>query len=164
VTAHAVFDTVTLLQAAANPAGPAGGCLRLVTERKVFLHMSEAGFAELADVLGRAKVRKRFPQLTDEAVGTFLTGLRGLAQVPAEVPAAFRYGRDPDDEHILNLAIVTGSPYIVTRDNDLLDLMNEGNADGLSLKALHPTISILDPLAFLAAVVSPPATPGGESP
>jgi predicted nucleic acid-binding protein len=92
---------VTLLQAAANPAGPAGGCLRLVTEGRVILHLSEAGLAELVDVLGRAKVRKRFPQITDEAVDTFLAGLRSLARVAGEVPPTFRYGRDPDDEHIL---------------------------------------------------------------
>ena len=155
MTVHAVFDTVTLLQAAANPAGPAGGCLGLVTDGKVALHLSEDGLTELADVLGRAKVRKRFPQLTDEAVATFLTGLRVIAQVATTVPQAFHYDRDPEDEHILNLAIVSGSPYVVTRDNDLLDLMKEGNADGSALKARHPAIAILDPLAFLA-VVSPP--------
>jgi predicted nucleic acid-binding protein len=63
MTLQAVFDTVTLLQAAANPTGPAGGCLRLVTDGKVVLHMSEDGFTELADVLGRAKVRnQRLPE------------------------------------------------------------------------------------------------------
>lgn len=161
MTVQAVFDTVTLLQAAANPGGPAGGCLRLVTVGKVTLHLSEDGSTELADVLGRPKVRKRFPQLTDEAVGTFLTGLRALAQVAADVPPAFHYGRDPDDEHIINLAIISGSPYIVTRDNDLLDLMKEGSTDGLALKALHPSVAILDPRAFIAAVNPPGPTTAG---
>jgi putative PIN family toxin of toxin-antitoxin system len=150
VTIHAVFDTVTLLQAAANPAGPAGGCLRLVTENTVTLHMSADGFAELEDVLSRPKLRKKFPLLTDENVAGFVQGLRALAQVRGEVPTAFHYLRDPDDEHILNLAIATGATYIVTRDNDLLDLTAEGNADGVALKTLHPAVRILDPVSFLA--------------
>ena len=152
---HAVLDTVTLLQAAANPNGPAGGCLRLVTESRITIHMSDEGFAELVDVLSRPKVRKKFPRLTDEHVAGFIQGLRALAHVPAEVPTAFHYPRDPDDEHILNLAIATGANYIVTRDNDLLDLMKEGNADGVALKTLHPTIEIIDPVAFLGKVELP---------
>jgi|SRR5947209_7630574 len=121
MTVDAVFDTVTLLQAAANPSGPAGKCLQLVSEARVTLHMSAEGIAEIEDVLGRTKVRKRVPQLTDEAVATFLTGLRAQAQLVSEVPGAFRYDRDPDDEHILNLALLTRAACIVTRDNDLLD-------------------------------------------
>jgi putative PIN family toxin of toxin-antitoxin system len=152
---HAVFDTVTLLQAAASPLGPAGGCLRLVVDGHVTLHMSEDGFAELEDVLGRAKVRKRFPLLTDEHVAAFVQGLRGFAEVVAGVPVTFRYERDPDDEHIVNLAVATKVPYIVTRDKDLLDLMGEGNADGLALKALHPGLKILDPVSFLASAPAP---------
>jgi predicted nucleic acid-binding protein len=50
--------------------------------------------------------------------------------MPAEVPVFFHYDRDPDDEHVLNLAIATKATYVVTRDNDLLDLMVEGNAAG----------------------------------
>jgi putative PIN family toxin of toxin-antitoxin system len=157
VTVHAVFDTVVLLQAAANPAGPAGGCLRLVTENKVTLHMSEEGFAELEDVLNRPKLRRKFPALTDEHVTGYIRGLRTLAKVPPDVPTVFRYARDPDDEHVLNLAIVTRAAYVVTRDNDLLDLMAEGNPDGLALKALHPAIEITDPVSFLSKVeLSPP--------
>ena len=157
MTVHAVFDTVVLLQAAANPAGPAGGCLRLVTENKVVLHMSEDGLAELADVLCRPKVRKKFPRLTDEHVAGFVQGLRALARVSTAVPTAFHYLRDPDDEHILNLGIATQASHIVTRDNDLLDLMAEGNVDGAALKALHPAVEIIDPISFLAKVE--PAAP-----
>jgi putative PIN family toxin of toxin-antitoxin system len=149
VAVPAVFDTVTLLQAAANPAGPAGACLRLVTEKKVILHLSEDGLAELADVLSHPKIRKKFSLLTDEHVSGFIRGLRALAEVLPEVPSVFRYVRDPDDEHVLNLAIATRATYIVTRDNDLLDLRAEDNADGLALKALHPTIEITDPVSFL---------------
>ena len=150
MTVHAVFDTVTLLQAAANPTGPAGGCLRLVAENTVTLHVSEDGLTELADVLSRPKVRKKFPLLTDEHVAGFVQGLRALARVSAVVPTVFHFPRDPDDEHVLNLAVATRAIYIVTRDNDLLDLMAEGNADGAALKALHPAVEIVDPVSFLA--------------
>jgi hypothetical protein len=66
---------------------------------------------------------------------------------------------------------MTGSSYIVTRDNDLLDLMKEGNADGRSLKALQPSLTVLAPPDFLDAMSAPPSdadhpgaaeAPGGE--
>ena len=41
------------------------------------------------------------------------------------VPAIFTLIRDPDDEPYLNLAIAVSAEYLVTRDNDMLDLMKD---------------------------------------
>src|SRR5947209_8788670 len=117
----AVFDTMVLLQAAANPGGPAGACLRMVTEGRIVLLLSAEGLAELEDVLGRGRIRRKFPLLTAERVEVFLRGLRARARLVADVPAVLRYLRDPGDEHLLDLVIATGAQYLVTRDNDLLD-------------------------------------------
>ncbi|HXG10976.1 MAG TPA: putative toxin-antitoxin system toxin component, PIN family [Gemmataceae bacterium] len=158
MTPAAVFDTVILLQAGGKPQGPAGGCLRLVMEDKVLLYMSAAGLAELEDVLSRERVRKRFPLLTDEHVATFLRGLRSKVRIVADVPVSFPYPRDPDDEHILNLTLAVQAGYLVTRDKDLLDLMQEGNPAGVSFRQHCPELQILDPIAFLAAMTPSPPT------
>jgi putative PIN family toxin of toxin-antitoxin system len=128
-----------------------------VTEGHVTLDMSTEGYAEIEEVLNRPEVRKRFPLLTAEHVTTFLEGLRGRARMISEVPAVFLYARDPDDEHILNLVLAVKAQYLVTRDKDLLDLMDESNADGVEYLKLAPDLRILDPIAFLQVVNPPPA-------
>jgi uncharacterized protein len=119
--------------------------------------MSTEGYAEIEEVLNRPEVRKRFPLLTAEHVTTFLEGLRGRARMVADVPAVFHYARDPDDEHVLNLALAAKARYLVTRDKDLLDLMDESNPDGVEYRKLVPELRILDPVAFLQVVNPPPA-------
>lgn len=39
--------------------------------------------------------------------------------------------------------------YVVSRDNDLLDLMQPRTAGSIELARLHPRLRILDPVAFL---------------
>ncbi len=109
---------------------------------------------EITDVLRREKVRKQFPRLTDDVSDQFLQNLRTVVQIVDPVPAVYHYQRDPDDSHILNLAIASGAKYVVTRDADLLDLMNEGNSDMVVVQALHPALNILDPVAFFTMVDS----------
>ena len=165
MTVAVVLDTVVLLQAAAKPAGPAGACLRLVTDGQVVLWMSREGLAEIEDVLNRPKVRQRFPSLTDEAVTTFLTGLRGRARVVEDVPEVVPFPRDPDDEHVLNLAVTSRADFLVTRDHDLLDLAGEGNADASRLRGLAPGLRIVDPATFLRVVAEGQGqTLGGAEP
>ncbi len=148
----AVFDTVVLLQAAANPDGPAGRCLRLVADSKLTLVMSAEGMAEITDVLSRDKVRRKFPQLSTSAVGVFLAGLRARARIVADVPAVFVYQRDPDDEHILDLVIAASVRFLVTRDRDLLDLARPESTEGTALLRLCSGLLIVDPVALLKAL------------
>jgi putative PIN family toxin of toxin-antitoxin system len=143
------YDTVTLLQAAANPRGPAGIGLRMAVEDLVALHMSIDGLQEPHDVLSRDDVRGDFPSLTDDRVETFLEGLRETVLIVATVPPAFRYARDPDDEHILDLAIASEARFLVTHDKDLLDLMNAENPEGRSFRKLTPRLAIPTPPDFL---------------
>jgi putative PIN family toxin of toxin-antitoxin system len=159
-----VLDTVTLLQGGGKPQGPAGACLRLVMEDQLTLFMSVEGLQEVHDVLSRQKTRSRFPLLTDEHVETFLDGLRSKARVVPDIPAVFRYARDPDDEHVLNLAIACQARFLLTHDNDLLDLMKDDNADGRALRALAPGLEVLTPPDFLQAVraAKPEAPPARE--
>lgn len=159
MTPTVVFDTVVLLQAGGKPHGPAGSCLQQVMDEKLTLFMSTEGVAELVDVLGRASVRKRFPILTSEHIEVFLQGLRSKAQIVETMPVVFQFKRDPDDEHILNLAIATRVQFLVTRDKDLLDLMKEDNPQGTAFRQQCPGLTILDPVALLAALNPPSEGP-----
>ena len=51
------------------------------------------------------------------------------------------------DEPYLNLAIATQAPFIVSRDNDLLDLMKNDE-----FRKAYPALTIMDPVAFLKHV------------
>src|SRR5262245_8447190 len=140
----AVFDTTALLQAAARRQGPAGACLDFVDEGRVKLFISAALLEEIRDVLHRPAIRKAFPKLTDEKVHDFLEHLVDKGHTVHDVPAVYSLARDPDDEPILNLAIATHAGCLVSRDKDLLDLMNDEE-----FRKTYPTLTILDPVAFL---------------
>ena len=59
------------------------------------------------------------------------------------------YTRDPDDAHYVNLAITCEAMLVVSRDQDLLDLMHDSNADGRMLRAQYPEFCVLTPPEFL---------------
>lgn len=140
----AVFDCVVLLQAAANPAGAAGACLAFVESGDVKLFLSTAILDEARDVFMRPQTRMRFRQLTDEHVDRYLLKVTTLATFMHDVPAALQLRRDPTDEPYVNLAIATQASFLVTRDNDLLDLMKNE-----AFRTSYPALVILDPVAFL---------------
>jgi hypothetical protein len=52
----------------------------------------------------------------------------------------------------VNLAIEAGSPYLVTTDLDLLDLMEPASAAGQDFRSRFPAVQIVKPPAFLAVI------------
>src|SRR4051812_22699175 len=95
------------------------------------------------------QIRSHFPLLKDEHAEASLEGLRDWAEVEPVVPPVFRYARDPDDEHVLNLAIACKARFLVTHDNDLLGLTREGSAEGQAFRAHASQFAILTAPAFL---------------
>ena len=57
--------------------------------------------------------------------------------------------RDPKDEPYLNLAIATKTSFIVSRDNDLLDLMRWDQAEGREFQKRFRFLRVVTPEAFL---------------
>lgn len=115
------------------------------------MYVSEATIEEVRDVLGRPRIRAKNSAITDEVVEEFCDRIRRVAQRVGPVPAVWTLARDPDDEAYLNLAIVASADYLVTRDNDMLDLMRDA-----SFRARYPKLTILDPAALLQ-VLNPPS-------
>jgi putative PIN family toxin of toxin-antitoxin system len=143
----AVFDCVVLLQAAANPRGPAGACLDFVEAGDIKLFLSSDILDEARDVFTRPTVRNKFPRLTEEYVERFLLKLASLATLLHDVPSASDLPRDRKDEAYLDLAIATRASFIVTRDRDLLDLMHDD-----VFRNAEPWLTIVDPSAFVSHV------------
>jgi len=143
----AVFDCIVLLQAAANPARPAGACLAFVESGDVKLLMSAAILDEARDVFMRPATRKRFPLLTEETVDRFLLKVASMATFVQDVSAGPLLPRDPKDEPYLQLAAGAQAPYVVTRDKDLLDMMKDDK-----FRKAYPGLAIIDPPAFLKHV------------
>jgi putative PIN family toxin of toxin-antitoxin system len=140
----AVFDCMMFVQALANAKGPACACYELVRGGRLALYLNPEVIGEVGDVLGRPKVRRKLPALTDEVVGAFLLDVLGRAAMLSEVPEMFRLDRDPKDERYINLAVASGASYLVTWDRDLLDLM-----DDAGFRQQFPHLTILEPPALL---------------
>jgi putative PIN family toxin of toxin-antitoxin system len=149
VSDRAVFDCMLYLQAVTNETGPAFACFRLVEDGTVILCVSEAVLAEVRDVLSRPKLLVKFPHLTPERVEAFLENVRAWAIPVTEVPAAFSYPRDHDDEPYINLALAAKAKYLVSRDKDILDLATDAD-----FHARFPDVIILNPVAFLREISS----------
>lgn len=143
-----VFDCMIYFQATARPNGPAAACLMLLDAGLIELAVSEDILREVHHVLTRPKVQRKNPLLSEAVAANLIARLRRTATLVDPVPALFSYRRDPDDVPYLNLAIATGAALLVTRDNDLLDLMAD-SPDGIAFRGLCPGIAILQPSEFL---------------
>ena len=147
-----VFDCMVFLQGAARRTSPAKACLDLAEEGLVELCLSVEILAEVRDVLTRPETQRKFPALLPPKVDEAVLRLSAKAMHFSDVPAKFRYERDPKDEPYINLAIAAEAKYLVTRDNDLLALMDDSKETGKSFRSDYPFLTILDPASFLKQI------------
>lgn len=140
---------MVFLQGAAKARGPAAACLNLVEAGHVQLFLSDEILREVHDVLTRPKLQKKFPALTNDRVRDFLNRLRATASVVGDPPKVISFERDPKDEKYLNLAAATAPAYLVSRDNDLLDLQKEETQGRDAIAKWCGQTQFVDPVAFL---------------
>lgn len=137
------------MQATISDKGPAAKALRLFEDRSIILYISENLLEEIRDVLAHPAVRLKTVHRTDEYLAEFLDRIVQKGTLIAPLPAHFRYERDPEDEHLINLAIEAKADYLVSRDKDLLALMSDAD-----FQTRYPKITVLDPLAFIKCLES----------
>ncbi len=77
-----------------------------------------------------------------------------VATLLAGFPETFTYQRDPDDAHYVNLALAADAKLIVSRDNDLLDLMDATKPEAAEFQTRYPSLRILSPVGFLREVAA----------
>lgn len=151
-----VLDCMVCLQAAAREQIKAAACFRLAENHHVQLFISRAIVREVTDVLARDYIRARFQTLTDASVASFLERLRYAAELVRTVPRHFNYERrDVKDEPYINLAIEVQAHYLVSRDKDLLDLMNWNREEGREFQKRFRSLQIVTPDDFLRILEQP---------
>jgi predicted nucleic acid-binding protein len=67
-------------------------------------------------------------------------------------PYPFTYLRDPKDEPYINLAIEVSAAYLISRDNDLLDLMKWNQEEGCEFQKRFRALRIVTPEGFLCVM------------
>jgi len=143
---------MVFVQSAANEKGPAARILDLLDEQKITLYVSKLILAEARYVLNRPDVRARLHKLTDVAVEALFERLTQRATLIRNVPKRFVCPRDPKDESYINLAVAMKADYLVSRDNDLLDLMKWEKEEGRKFRKRFRFLKIVTPEVFLAEI------------
>lgn len=157
-TPRVVFDCNVFVQGIANRISPARKALRLFFDGAVSLFVSEEILREVREVLARPEVRRKLPAISDRIVNALLVKLEGKAILITNVPEEYHYDRDPDDEMYLNLAIVANASYLVSKDNDLLDLMIADTDVARQFRLRYPFLRILKAPDFVREMESPETT------
>jgi putative PIN family toxin of toxin-antitoxin system len=151
-TPRVVFDCNLFVQGIANRNSPARKALRLFFDGAILLFVSAPIIRELRDVLNRPEIRRRLPGINDRIVNAFLTKLEAKAILIANVPEEFHYERDPDDEMYINLAIVVNATYLVSRDQDLLDLVTASTDVARQFRSRYPFLHVIKAADFVSAI------------
>ncbi|MEK6299179.1 MAG: putative toxin-antitoxin system toxin component, PIN family [Acidobacteriota bacterium] len=102
--------------------------------------------------LSRSGLKKRYTVLTDERADRLIDILLYRGKLFRQVRRHYEYPRDPHDEAYLNLAIEAHADFLVTRDNDLLDLMKWETEDGREFQKRFRGLKIVDPIGFLKVI------------
>ena len=122
---RAVIDTNVLI-AALLWRGPPHALLEQLRAGTMTLVSSPALLAELAEVIGRAKFDAILVQ-SNTSRERALAEVRQLADVVEPLPLAHPVCRDPDDDHVLALALAAKAELIVSGDNDLRSMKSFEN-------------------------------------
>lgn len=112
-----VLDTNTVVSAIFWPGSTARRCLAGLARRHYGLAVSREVFDEYEAVV--AELQPRFPACNSAGA---LAWLRLKAQWVEPAPLGKGRSRDVEDDPFLACALAARAKYVVTRDNDLLDL------------------------------------------
>jgi putative PIN family toxin of toxin-antitoxin system len=147
-----VFDCNVYLQAFLSGKGAAHKCRKLVDEDSIELYISRDIFNEIRDVLTRPEICAKFPHATAEAAAAFIEDINKRAVFVRSVKKHFELPRDRKDEPYVNLAVEIGADYIVSRDQDLLDLMTDFDATGKMFRQKFRQLKVVEPIEFLRII------------
>jgi putative PIN family toxin of toxin-antitoxin system len=135
---RAVIDTVVFLRAAINPRSiyarllaESGSSFQLVVSPTVLL--------EITEVLTRSELRDEFPRLDAGLLERVVPVISSATIVhPAVV---LDVSRDPTDNKFFECAVAGGADYIISEDEDILDV---GEYEGIKTVSAAEFLQILD--------------------
>jgi len=145
VPATVLLDTNVWVSAFINRSGAPARLLRAWLAGRYQVVVSLPLLDELADVLSRPHLTRKYP-IAARDVEEFLQLLIRRSQIV--LPAgSIRECRDPDDDLILESAILGQAQYAVTRDDDIKrdrDLMDHLQARGVVVLSVQQLLDKLD--------------------
>lgn len=104
---------------AGSPDASAGRVLRAVATGEVRLAVSDDGYRELVEVLGREEVKSRIRDSARTFAVALDIGTMGILCYPRKYD--WPTLPDPKDRWLLDLAYESDADYVVTRDSHLLE-------------------------------------------
>ena len=130
-----VLDTNVLISAVLSPLGKPFACLSWVLDNATLIVSRE-----LLDEVETRLARPKFNKYVDDSRRRAFVADLALSALQVELSGMLRVCRDPDDDKLLEMAVVGRADCLVTGDQDLL--------------ILDPfqRIPILTPAGFLAAL------------
>jgi uncharacterized protein len=112
-----VIDTNVWISAMLNPAGAPARVREALHADRFRLLLSEPLLVELAEVLARPRIARKYG-ITNADIVELITLLRRRAEM-IPVVGDLRFCRDPDDDVVIETAIRGRADALVTRDDDL---------------------------------------------
>lgn len=147
-----VFDCNIFLQSLLNPNRVAAKCVEAVRNENAKLFVSKATLEEIRDVILRPNILSRLPDADEFQIESFIEHIINISTFVESIPHKFDFERDPKDEIIIDLAVEVEADYIVSRDNDLLDLMTGYTDECKDFRRRFRGLKIVNPVEFLAIV------------
>jgi putative PIN family toxin of toxin-antitoxin system len=144
-----IYDCNIFWRAFFSPLGIGGQCKKLVDARAVHHFTSRAIIEEIKSVLLRPRTLSVFGESTPEKVERLVEDILRSSILIKRVPPHIDFERDAKDVPYLNLAIEVGADFIVTTDNDLLDLMTGIDDVSKEFRQRFRKLKIVHPQEFL---------------
>jgi putative PIN family toxin of toxin-antitoxin system len=113
-----VVDTNVWISALLNPAGYPARIRQALEEDRFSLVASEPILQELARVIVRPRLARRYPLGTDDADRLVALARRAAIEL-AEVSGSVHLCRDPRDDMFIETAVAGRADVLVSRDDDL---------------------------------------------
>ena len=135
-----LLDTNQLVSSLLSTRGPQGQLVDAWRRRAFLLFVTLGQLDEIADVLTRPKIAKKYPIPPGDR-RAFLDLLRTEAVVLPDAPAP-GVCRDPDDDYLLGCAAAGAVDYLVTGDADLWSV---GRHRGVSIVDARHFLHLLAP-------------------
>lgn len=140
-----LVDTNVWVSAFINPSGFPARLQRAWQENRFHVVVSFPLLNELADVLTRPRIIRKYP-IRPAEVEEFLRLLIQRSQIVTPTGSVHEC-RDPDDDLILETALLGQARYAVSRDDDIkrdLDLIRRLEAHGVIVQSVQQFLAKLD--------------------
>lgn len=113
-----VVDTNTFVSGVLTPAGATGAVLAAFRDGKFMLITSEPMLDEVSEVLRRPRIAGRYG-IQSRDVDDLVALMRERAEI-VKLAGDVHLCRDPDDDMLIEAALVGNATVLVTRDEDLV--------------------------------------------